>query len=460
MNGCSIIVAVILIGTSALGQSPVATPPQAAVPVAGKPAEPSGDEDPVEILVQLRDHVVAHGERIPNHTCVETIQRDVYEPAAGRAPKSCDALLGAIKQRPAGQRLRLDSSDRLRLDVAYASGREIYSWAGASRFEEGELDELVPEGAMGTGPFATMLLSIFTANRGPKYIFEGETAAAGRRLFQYSFAVVRLQSHYQVKAQKEWIVAGYTGTLLVDPKTAELVRLTVRTEELPPATDTCETDTTLEYGLVKLAGEDYILPRLARQRFIGREGTEAENTMEFSACRDFQAESKVAFGESSPAKQEQAGTPPAALDLPRGLPVTVELLTPVRFSDAAAGDLIQGRLASAIRDERGHPLIAEGTAVQGRLMRVETRYQPAEHTVVLRWETIDAAGARVPLTLLPNRKGPKLTPAGMVGSALRLRVTGFELPRTGETRYGIVQLPGDRKTLDSGSRSEWFTAKP
>jgi hypothetical protein len=56
--------------------------------------------------------------------------------------------------------LRLSTTDRLRLDVLLATNRELYSWADAKKFEEGEIDELVTQGAFGTGPFASMLLSV------------------------------------------------------------------------------------------------------------------------------------------------------------------------------------------------------------------------------------------------------------------------------------------------------------
>jgi hypothetical protein len=421
-------------------------------------ADSTGNEDPVLVLMRLRDQVVEHGERIPNHTCVESIQRDRYEPVTGRAPKSCDTLLARRKQGDFQARLKLDSTDWLRLDVAYASGNEIYSWAGASKFEEGDLDELVPEGATGTGPFATMLLAIFQP-RSPEYIFEGETTVDGRRLFEYSFAVAQGRSHYRVKARKEWIVTGYTGTLLLDPRTAELVRLVVRTEELPAATDTCEADTSLEYGIVQLGGGDYLLPKVARQRFIGREGAEAENAMTFSACREYQAESRVAFGDGAQMGGGKPGIPAMALGLPVGLPVTVDLVTAVRFGQAAAGDAIEGRLAKPIRDDRQKTLVAEGAAVQGRLMRVETGHaRGIEHTVALRWEKVEAGGVMVPLSLLPNRRPGDLRTG--VGNVLRSRGMEIELPLPSESRYGVFHLPGGREVLESGFRTEWFTAQP
>jgi hypothetical protein len=112
--------------------------------------------DPTDVLMRFRDRVVANGERIPNYTCVETVTRDVYDPALTPAPKNCDALLGRRKTAGLNNILRLATTDRLRLDVALADSREIMSWAGAPKFEEGEIDELIPDGAIGAGGRAVL----------------------------------------------------------------------------------------------------------------------------------------------------------------------------------------------------------------------------------------------------------------------------------------------------------------
>src|SRR5581483_7774488 len=100
-------------------------------------------------------------------TCVETIQRDRFDPV-GHPPSSCDALLARREKSGAGAFLKAGIMDRLRLDVALADGREIYSWAGAGKFEDGDIDELILEGPIGTGPFAAFLLGIF-APRNPRF---------------------------------------------------------------------------------------------------------------------------------------------------------------------------------------------------------------------------------------------------------------------------------------------------
>jgi hypothetical protein len=238
------------------------------------------DDDPAGVLIRLRDQVLAHAQQIPNHTCVESVRRDQYERVGGPTPRSCDALLARRKLPGFSSSLRLATTDRLRLDVLLSTDRELYSWAGAKKFEEGEIDELVTQGAFATGPFASMLLSVL-ASRDARFIFEGDTSLRGRRLLEYSYNVSVDHSRYRIKAQNGWVVTGHTGTILADPETAELVRLSSRTEELPPETRSCESDSELEYSTVRLGNNDYLLPKMTRQRFIMRDGSEGRTPSHF-----------------------------------------------------------------------------------------------------------------------------------------------------------------------------------
>jgi hypothetical protein len=424
----------------------------------------AADDDPAEVLIRLRDQVLAHAERIPNHTCVETVRRDRYEAVTGPPARSCDTLLAHRKLPGFSSGLRLATTDRLRLDVLLAPDRELYSWAGARKFEEGEIDELVTQGAFGTGPFASMLLSVLQG-RDARFVFEGDTSLGGdtpndgRRVLEYSFSVAVDRSHYGVKTHGDWVATGYTGTILADPLTAELVRFSVRTEELPAETGSCEHDSVLEYNLVRLGSDDYLLPRMTRQRFIMRDGSEGENTITFSACRDFRGESAVNFSpKAADGKRWSVGA--ALLELPAGLPVTVELTSaPVRGDQAAAGDRIEGRLVNAIRDPVQQTVLAPAGAVMaGRLMRVETRWgPPVEISIALRWETVEVDGTATPIGLIPNRR---LSPVRAIRGALQRRGVEIELALPGEARYGVYHVNGEHGVLDSGFRGEWLTATP
>lgn len=415
-------------------------------------------EDPTEVLIRLRDRVLAHAQRIPNHTCVESVQRDQYENVSGLPARSCDTLLARRKLADPPSALRLVATDRLRLDVLLASDRELYSWAGAKKFEESEIDALVTQGAFGTGPFASMLLGVVQGNDA-RFVFEGDTTLAGRRLFEYSFSVPFNRSRYRVKAQNDWVLTGYTGTILADPATAELVRFTVRTDELPVETRSCEDDSELEYSFVRLGDDDYLLPKMTRQRFIMRDGSEGENTITFSACRDFRGESTVNFSRTSQ-DFKSSGAAPAAPEIPAGLPVTVELTSPaVRSDQAAAGDRIDGRLVNPIRDPLQQTIrVPAGAPMIGRLMRVETQWgPPAQVNFALRWETVEVDGTATPIRLNPNHR-VQVQPVTRGG--LQRRGVEIQLPLPGEERYYLYQIRGGQGILDTGSRSEWITAAP
>jgi hypothetical protein len=419
--------------------------------------------DPIDVLAALRDRVLEHGQTIPNHTCVETVERSRYN-HTGQPVKSCDAVIANRRQMGSAARLRLDSSDRLRLDVALTVEREIYSWAGAHQFDDRDIDEIVPQGAMGTGPFASFLLSVFLG-RPPRFVFDGETTVNDRGVYEYSFDVPKPESHFRFKAHKEWLITGYSGKLFVDPRTSDLLRLIVHTEELPPETETCEVDTTLDYGKVQLSSGLFFLPATTKQSFVGRDSEESVNVYTFASCRDFQAESSINFGENASKSVAGASVAPASVQLPVGLPALIEVLDSIDSDTAAAGDRIRGRFVQAVKDEHGRLLIPEGTPVTGRLMRVEVRYpSPSQVTIALRWETMDLSGDKVPLHLDPNRKvkpGTNIQLGGIAALAqLKRRGVEFELPLPGEEHFNVYHFAGKRAQVESGLRTEWVTAKP
>src|SRR5258708_1110796 len=90
--------------------------------------------DPVvqELFKQSRTKVLDNARRMPRYTCVETVSRSQYAPAPGNA-SNCQSLIAARRLLPG--RGVPTFRDRLRLDVAVVDNSEIFSWAGAGKFE-------------------------------------------------------------------------------------------------------------------------------------------------------------------------------------------------------------------------------------------------------------------------------------------------------------------------------------
>src|SRR5438046_1693144 len=91
--------------------------------------------DPVDkaLLQRVREHMAAYLSQLTNYTCHVDINR----------------------LRRNSTRAKLEPVDRLRLEVAFVSGKELYALKGSESFEDNTIDRLTGgTGAMSTGSYA------------------------------------------------------------------------------------------------------------------------------------------------------------------------------------------------------------------------------------------------------------------------------------------------------------------
>jgi hypothetical protein len=346
---------------------------------------------------------------------------------------------------------RLVSTDRLRLEVTVAERGEIFSWAAASRFEDASIDRVVTSGAIGSGIFSGFLDAVFHAS---KLTFLRTVNVGGRNLMEYSFQVAEADSPYRVKlvlAGNDWAKTAFSGTVGIDSESADVVSLTAQTAELPPAAGSCRTLTSIDFGKVDVGGFQLVLPKVARQRFLNRDRQETENTVTFSGCREYHAESTITFDDpdqgTKPSTQEKSELPV----VPTDLRFTLELTTPIDFNSAAAGDSFTAKLAAPLVDASGKRLAPKGTEVRGRLMRVEFRVSSADVVLMLKPEIIEIPGA--PARLIASRDGP-----GEDDRKQQHREVLFRRP--GEEDSGGFIFKSAAAGVPRGFRSAWRTLLP
>jgi hypothetical protein len=406
----------------------------------------AADRDPAAVIQRVTAKVMATGRRIPNYTCVQTVNRDTYRPIAATLPRACSLLLEQRLHPTPDLVLRPLSTDRLRLEVAIVGRGEIFSWAGASRFEDGGIDNVVRSGPIGTGAFGGFLSVIFKSDV-KKFTFERHMSVDGRSLMEYSFQVSQAASHYMVKLHNSWFFTPYSGTVAVDPETDEVVLMTVETGELPPTTGQCRTITTLEFGTVLMDGAPLLLARRVRQRFVFASGEETENTITFANCREYRGESTVTFFAESgtAAGNGTTGAPEPLPPVPSELRFGMELAAPIDATTAAAGDPFSGRLTAALRDGPRIVLAPKGTVVEGRLMRVENFHRPPSTILVFKPEYMKIRGVRIRVAALRDWSTTKKKGMEVV------------LPRSSEGHAGAFRFPGERVLVKKGFRSQWLT---
>jgi hypothetical protein len=87
-----------------------------------------------QVLAKARDQIVDRTARLPNYTCVQTVDRKYFKFKSPQLEAlSCDEM--SAKRKKKHPLLHLEATDRIRLDVKVSGGTEIGAWAGSRHFD-------------------------------------------------------------------------------------------------------------------------------------------------------------------------------------------------------------------------------------------------------------------------------------------------------------------------------------
>lgn len=167
------------------------TPALATTP--GLTTLPASESESSAVLSRALAKLAGTSQRLLKYACLETVERSYYSepaPKLGAHPMSeaeADSCDG--KEFSDDGHLRLDAKDRVRLQVAVADGKEIFSWAAASRFDSRTVFEMIPDGPVSTGAFGPELVDVFE-NSGVRFAFAGRRIENQREIFRYEFCAV------------------------------------------------------------------------------------------------------------------------------------------------------------------------------------------------------------------------------------------------------------------------------
>src|SRR5947209_5979022 len=181
------------------------------------------------LLARIKTNMESTLRRQPNYTCVQQVERS---------------------QRLA-PRQRFELVDMLRLEVALVNGKELFAWPGSKKFEDTELRHMVSGGAIGNGNFALHARAVFMSNA-PVFTFRGEETLDGRRAFRFDFAVSLLNSGYHIRVNDREAIVAYHGSFWADPETADVKRLVVDAEDLPPLLGLSRATDRMDYSRIAI----------------------------------------------------------------------------------------------------------------------------------------------------------------------------------------------------------------
>ena len=353
--------------------------------------------------------------------------------------------------------LSLDARDRLRLGVTVAGGDEIYSWAAASRFDSRSVFQMVSNGPISTGSFGQYLVAVFE-NPGVRFKFRGTKVGTSGEVFEYGFEVPAEASYYEVAVGNGWKVTGAHGSFQINAVTADLLRLVVETEQLPPEARFCRARTSIDYHYMLIGTEEFLIPRQSELETLSADAGETSSVTTFSGCRQYAAESKLRFdGQESLNEVKVAPHPPAPL--PPGVSLTLALLAPIDTSIAAAGDPVSAKVSKAVRAPHSNQILAPaGATAHGRILQVRHQYRSSQFLISIRFDTIETQGAVSPLSIKLDRE--LQAERGRTQNGLRQRGAEFSLPPPASGGTGslfVVPAGGGRYVFPRGFESKWTT---
>ena len=403
----------------------------------------------MELLRRVQAKVSDSINRLPRYMCTETVDRSMYRADSADRGSACDE--GGPKRR-----MHLMTSDRLRLDVAMAAAGEMYSWVGESRFNDRDLFDMVNEGAVSTGSFAAFLTAIFRTEDA-SFTYDGDATRDGRALSEFGFRIPYEKSHYSFGQGIHRVITAWDGTFLVDPKTADLVRLEVSTSQLLRETGACYATTALDYAQVRLKGTDFLLPSASVLKILKASGGESENRTTFSSCHEFLGESKISFDPPPDPHVPEASHRELGIAIPAGLHFRVALTQGLDTVTAAAGDPVKAKLITPIQNG-SKVLVPAGAVVAARIVRMREFYSDVNSiSLEVKLETVNVNRTAVRLIATPDTGATFQQRNGRGNLQRRIELgtlRGLE-DRSASFIFRSVSLP---YLIRTGLESSWITA--
>ena len=181
-----------------------------------------------------------------------------------------------------------------------------------------------------------------------------------------------------------------SGSFWADLETANVFRLVVKAEDIPVELGMRSAELDIRYGATNLImavprrrdlslarANPFNCRRIFRSTRLCTPGEESLNTVSFTHCREYQAESKVV---AKPRPKSDPNHSVQEFTLPARLNIELRLTTPVRSGVNHVGDRIEAVVDREVRN-KGGLLLPRGAQVIGRVRRMEHYTTPYEYWI-------------------------------------------------------------------------------
>lgn len=188
---------------------------------------------------------------------------------------------------------QLKEADSYKADLMYEGGKERYQTIEVNGVKA-ESSPVLNQGIRARSEFGSMLRGLFDPDVAASYKWSGRAMAMGVLCQVFDVEVSKAKSNFMLNYGGRRELAAYTGRVFIDEESGMVRRLTIQGVGLQKEFGLQSPALSLDYGLVKIGKEDYLLPlrsvlQLRHARAFVR------NETVFRAYRKFEAESQIKF---------------------------------------------------------------------------------------------------------------------------------------------------------------------
>ncbi len=251
-------------------------PAAAPIVVAERPVDlpPPSASEQAAILEAVRRYALEYSGKLPDFVCREAV-----------------ITYGAPVE-PSASWVRVSNIDSR---LTYFQQKEDYRpYMKDGKFTTQEYDKL--RVSRSVGDFGSMLRGIFEPASETRFEWRNWSTWDGAPAMDFSYRVSPERSHYQVTYEDSpGIVSGYSGYVVVDPKSHVVHKLTLVADALPADFPVWSVSSTLMYREQDLSGHIFLLPSEFEAVMSGPGG---RNKIEkrFTVYRKYSADSEITFG--------------------------------------------------------------------------------------------------------------------------------------------------------------------
>lgn len=229
-------------------------------------------EDQKVLWDEAAKNALGYLDHLPNFRCIQETHRFV---ASVKTP-------GQLKE-----------ADSFKDDLMYEDGKEKYRTIEVNgiKAENATTKDL---GIRARSEFGSMLRGLFDPDVAASYKWSGRALALGVLCQVFDVEVSKPKSNFILRLGGKREPVGYTGRIFIEEDTGMVRRLTIQGVGLPKDYGLQAPALSLDYGMVRIGSEDYLLPlRSVLQLRHTRQFVRNETV--FSGYRKFEAASDIKF---------------------------------------------------------------------------------------------------------------------------------------------------------------------